>query len=675
MIDRTTVDRIFEAVRIVDVVGDFVSLKRRGVNQIGCCPFHNERTPSFVVSPAKNIYKCFGCGKAGNSVNFIMEHEHLGYADALRYLAKKYGILIEEKEQTPEEKQQNDRRDSLMVVTAYAARVFHENLFNTREGTVIGLSYFKERGFREDIIKNFELGYSFEARDAFTQKALKDGYREEFLVETGLSIKGERGVFDRFSGRVMFPIHSLSGKVIAFGGRVLKADKKVAKYLNSPESEIYHKSKILYGIFQAKKSIVQNDKCFLVEGYTDVLSLHQAGIENAVASSGTSLTVEQIQLVKRFTPNITVLYDGDPAGIKASLRGIDLILQEDMNVKVLLLPDSEDPDSFARSHSASELEEYIRANETDFITFKAKLLLDDAKNDPIKRSQLITDVVQSIALIPQAIKRSVYLKECARMFEMDEQMLANTAEEMRRKKIASASHDGASASLSDRELGAERSRSAIPETETGASAPFGGASASLSAPPTDTERSRSEKELADAELEIIRLMLRYGQETLAEADESTGETGLTVADYIIRELCMDELDLKQPLLRRIFEEYRQLTAQGAIAGDTYFLQHPDPEISSLAAGFEPKYELSKIHRRNGVTVKTEENSLFEVVTKSVFAYKNMRVLMRLKEISLAMQQAENDNDTSQFETLCMQYKELTNVKKTLGLVLGKRIYK
>jgi len=651
MIDRATVGRIFDAARIVDVVGEFVSLKKRGVNFFGCCPFHNERTPSFSVNPAKNIYKCFGCGKAGNSVNFIMEHEHLGYADALRYLAKKYNIPVEEKEPTQEEKQQSDRRESLMVVSAYAARVFQDHLFNTREGTAIGLSYFKERGFREDVIKSFELGYSLEARDAFTRKALKDGYREDFLVETGLSIKGERGVFDRFSGRVMFPVHSLSGKIIAFGGRVLKTDKKAAKYVNSPESEIYHKSKVLYGIFQAKKSIVQNDKCFLVEGYTDVLSMHQAGIENVVASSGTALTVEQIQLVKRFTSNITVLYDGDTAGIKASLRGIDLILQEDMNVKVLLFPDGEDPDSFARSHSASELDAYIRANETDFITFKAQLLLDDVKNDPIKRSQLITDVVQSITLIPQAIKRSVYLKECARMFEMDEQMLAETAEFMRQKRIA-----GQRPLKPDR--GTEQQH---PETQQQTDQP----------PP---EMSHGQKELARAEQEIIRLMLCYGQKTLVEANESTGETGLTVATYIIGELCTDELVLRQPLFRKVFEEYRQLIHNSAIVGDIYFTQHPDPEISRLAAGFEPKYELSKIHRRRGTIVKTEENNLIEVVPKGVLVYKNMRVIMRLKEIELALQQAESNNNIGLFETLCIQYHELTQVKKALGLTLGKRIY-
>ena len=647
MIDRATIDRIFDAARIVEVVSDFVSLKRRGANYVGNCPFHKERTPSFSVNQARNIYKCFGCGKAGNSVNFIMEHEHLSYPDALRYLAKKYNIPVEEKEQTHEDRQKSDRRESLMVVSAYASRVFHDNLLNTREGVAIGLSYFKERGFRDDIIKKFELGFCLESRDAFTKKAQKDGYKEEFLVETGLTVRSEHGLFDRFWGRVIFPIHSLSGKVIAFGGRILKSETKAAKYVNSPESEIYHKSKILYGIFQAKNSIVKKDNCFLVEGYTDVLSMFQAGIENVVASSGTSLTVEQIQLIKRFTPNITVLYDGDPAGIKASLRGIDLILQEGMNVKVLLLPENEDPDSFARSHSASELEEYIRNNENDFITFKAKLLLDDAKNDPIKRSKLITDVVQSISLIPQAITRSVYLQECARMFEMDEKMLADTVKVMREKNADKPFSSGPKIPLP--EPPKKEDSSIAPET---------------------LEQQREQKELESTEMEIIRLMLRFGQETLIEADETTGEVELTVANYIVNELCADELDFKQPLLQKIFDEYKLLINT---VNDIYFLQHHDPEVSSLAASFEPKYVLSKFHFKNGATIKTDENNLLKVVPNGVLAYKNKRVMIRLKELSLSMQQAENNKDTILFETLFLQYNELTKVKKTLGKTLGKRI--
>jgi len=666
MIDRTTVDRIIETARIVEVVSDFVSLKRNGSNYKGCCPFHNERTPSFSVSPVKNIFKCFGCGEAGNPVNFIMKHEKLAYPDALRYLAKKYGIPIEEREQTPEDKQLSDRRESLMVLSAYAARVFHDQLFNTLEGKAIGLSYFKERGLREDMIKTFELGYSFEARNAFTQKALKDGYKEEILVETGLSIKSEHGVFDRFSGRVMFPIHSLSGKVIAFGGRILKVDKAPAKYLNSPESEIYHKSKVLYGIYQAKKSIGQKDKCILVEGYTDVLSMHQAGIEHVVASTGTALTVEQIQLVKRFTPNVTVLYDGDPPGIKASLRAIDLILQEDMNVKLLLLPDGEDPDSFARSHSSSELEEYIRDNEMDFITFKQQTLPSDAKNDPIKRAQLITEVIQSIALIPKPITRSVYLKECARIFEMDERILAETEEKFRQKKVSSLKYEvsGYGEQSGEKEISNHKPQTLDLQPDA----------YNLQLPTSNLKLPTKNPELEKAELEIIRLMLRYGQETLIGADEITGEARETVSGFIIRELCTDELDLQQPLLRRIFEEYRQLVQNGSFFSDMYFLQHPDPEVSRLAAGFEPKYELSKIHSRNGSVIKTEENNLLELVPEGVLIYKKSLLMNRLNEVSLAIQQAENNKDIGLLETLFTQYGELTQIKKALGLTLGGRVY-
>lgn len=386
MIDRQTIERILDAANIVEVIQDFVPLKKRGVNYLGLCPFHNEKTPSFTVSPAKEIFKCFGCGKVGNSVNFIMEHEHLTYPEALRYLGKKYHIEIIEKERSQEEIDAQNERESLLVVTAYAARQFSENLFQSDEGISVGLAYFKERGFRHDTLKKFDVGYSFEKRDAFTKKALEDGYKQELLTKTGLSIQHEERIFDRFSGRVMFPIHSLSGQVLGFGGRMLKADQKSAKYLNSPESEIYHKSRILYGIYQARKAVTAEDRCFLVEGYTDVMALHEAGIENVAASSGTSLTQEQVRLIKRFTQNITILFDGDPAGIKASLRGIDLVLEEGMNVRVVLLPEGEDPDSYSKKISNEELREYIRKNETDFIRFKAQLLLSESQDDPVKRS-------------------------------------------------------------------------------------------------------------------------------------------------------------------------------------------------------------------------------------------------------------------------------------------------
>jgi len=413
MIDHATIDRIFQTADITEVVSDFVSLKKRGVNYLGLCPFHNEKTPSFTVSPSKGIYKCFGCGKGGNSVNFIMEHEHLTYPDALRYLARKYHIEIEEAHESDEEVQQRNDRESMMVLSAFAQKYFSRILTGNDEGRAVGLSYFRERGFHGDVIEKFQLGYAPEQRDALVQEAHKNGYKTEFLVKTGLAIEKNDRLFDRFAGRVIFPIHSLSGRVIGFGGRILKSDVQAAKYLNSPESEIYHKSATLYGIYFARNAMVKADKCILVEGYTDVISMHQSGIENVVASSGTSLTEDQIRLIKRFTSNVTILYDGDPAGIKASLRGIDMVLEQGMHVRVVLLPEGEDPDSFSRSHSSSELLKYLADNESDFITFKARLLSADAGKDPVKRANLIQEVVRSVSVIPDRIETGTFMTAAA----------------------------------------------------------------------------------------------------------------------------------------------------------------------------------------------------------------------------------------------------------------------
>ena len=403
MIDQATIDRIIDAAEISEVVGEFVTLKKRGVNMLGNCPFHNEKTPSFTVSPAKGIFKCFGCGKGGNAVNFIMEHESLTYPEALKWLAKKYSIEVKEEEVSPEQIKQKDDRESMMIVSGYAQKYFSRYLHEEAEGRSVGLSYLRERGIRDDIIRKFELGFCPDGKDIFTQNAQKQGYKMEFLEKTGLTIKRDDWVRDRFAARVMFPIHNIAGRVIAFGGRTLKNEKTIAKYLNSPESEIYHKSRVLYGIYQAKREITRLDKSYLVEGYTDVLSLHQAGIENVVASSGTALTHDQIRLIKRFTPNITIIYDGDAAGIKASLRGIDLVLEEGVNVKVLLLPDGEDPDSFARSMSSSQLTAYIEANETDFIRFKTKLLMKGVENDPIEKAGWSTILSVPLPLFPMPL--------------------------------------------------------------------------------------------------------------------------------------------------------------------------------------------------------------------------------------------------------------------------------
>ena len=435
MIDQHTIDRIIDAANIVEVVSDFVTLRRRGANYVGLCPFHDEKTPSFSVSPARGICKCFSCGKGGNSVHFIMEHEQVSYYEALKYLARKYNIEIQERQLSEEEKQRKTDRESMLIVNEFAQKFFATNLLENVEGRSIGLGYFRERGFGEDIIKKFGLGYSPEKRDALAQEALRKGYKKDYLIKTGLCLESQQGsLYDRYKGRVIFPIHSLSGKVIAFGGRILKKDDKAAKYVNSPESEVYHKSDVLYGIYHAKQAIVKNDFCYLVEGYTDVLSMHQAGIENVVASSGTSLTPGQIRLIHRFTNNITVLYDGDAAGIKASMRGIDLILQEGMNIKVVLLPDGDDPDSFSKKQSAADFTAYIRAHETDFIRFKTNLLLEGAGNDPIKRATLIGDIVRSIAIIPDNILRTIYVQDCARLLSVDEKLLLQEVNNLQRDK-------------------------------------------------------------------------------------------------------------------------------------------------------------------------------------------------------------------------------------------------
>lgn len=446
MIPKETISAIFEASRIDEVVGEFVSLKKRGANMLGLCPFHNEKTPSFNVSPVKGIYKCFGCGKAGNSVNFIMEHEQMNYPEALRWLAKKYNIPIEEEEQTPEQVQANNERESLYVVCSFAQKNFTETLWETDEGKSVGLSYYHQRGFTDDTIHKFQLGYSLDKWRGFSDAAIAAGHKLDYLVKAGLTISKEapestaggppeqERFFDRFSARVIFPVHNVSGRVIAFGGRTLKTDKKIAKYINSPETDIYHKSKVLYGLYFSKKRIVEEDNCYLVEGYTDVISLHQAGIENVVASSGTSLTVDQIRLIRRYTPNITILYDGDSAGIKASFRGIDLVLEEGMNVRVLLFPDGEDPDSFSKKISSTELKAFIKENSKDFLAFKAQLLNSEAAHDPIKKAGLIKEMVESISLIPEPIYRSVYIKECSRIMDVDEQALLSELNKLRRKK-------------------------------------------------------------------------------------------------------------------------------------------------------------------------------------------------------------------------------------------------
>ena len=604
MIDQHTVDRIIEAANIVEVVSDFVTLRRRGANYIGLCPFHDEKTPSFSVSPARGICKCFSCGKGGNAVHFVMEHEQINFYEALKYLARKYNIEIQEKQLTEEEKQRKTDRESMLIVNEYAQKFFSTNLLENAEGRSIGLSYFRERGFGEDIINKFGLGYSPDKRDALAQDAIRRGYKKEYLIKTGLCLESQQGtLYDRYKGRVIFPIHSLSGKVIAFGGRILRKDEKAAKYVNSPESEVYHKSDVLYGIYYAKQSIVKNDFCYLVEGYTDVLSMHQAGIENVVASSGTSLTPGQIRLIHRFTNNITVLYDGDAAGIKASLRGIDLILQEGMNIKVVLLPDGDDPDSFSKKQSAADFTAYIQAHETDFIRFKTNLLLEGAGNDPIKRATLIGDIVHSIAIIPDTILRSIYVQDCARLLNVDEQMLLREVNKIRRNKREKEIAD------TDKKYREPREKQTYPEV-TLPTHPSSNNNDTPPAPspqenipaeilplpsntPDDTQlpplelyeetplpsdnqenvaytptvdlptASKEDKIITECERALARYVLRYGFAEIQQYDENGECHPCEVLDYIIQELAADEVTIEHPVYHRFIVEAKAIDRDAA----------------------------------------------------------------------------------------------------------------
>ncbi len=640
MIDQSTIDKIFAAIDIVEVIGDFVKLKKAGTNYKGLSPFTNEKTPSFFVSPSKGIFKCFSSGIGGNAISFIMEHEKLSYPEALKYLAKKYHIEIIEHEQSPDEIREKNERESLLALTDFAAKQFREWLNNREEGRAVGLSYLKERGLREHNIEKFQLGYSFESRDAFTRLAFEKGYKEEYLIKTGLTIDKGNYKFDRFSGRIIIPIHSISGQVIGFGGRIIKKAENTAKYLNSPESEIYHKSNVLYGLFYAKNAITRQDKCYLVEGYTDVLSLHQAGVENVVASSGTALTGEQIRLVKRFTKNITVLYDGDEAGIKASLRGIDLILEEGLNVKVLLLPEGEDPDSFSQKHGNKEFTEFIQTNETDFIKFKTRLLAKDAENDPVKRATLISDVVRSVAVIPDNIIRSVYIRECSKILDIDEPLLFNETYKIRRNKLLE--------------------RTGRSDYSPGYVAP-------------NQVTVRQEIQLGNNyphEKELIRILLRYANEELRLKDDDNP----TVLTYIIHEIQNDELEFQHPVYKKIFEEMTRIWIDEEQFIDQHFTHHQDSDICKIAVDLTTEnYELSSIWRKNEVLPQTEDMKLREIVPELVMAFKNKKVIEMIKETQEAIVSAQKNMDTENLILLQQKYIVLNNLKKNFSKKLGDRI--
>ncbi len=649
MIDQSTVQRILDTAEITEVVGEFVTLKRRGTNMIGLCPFHNEKTPSFNVSPSKGIYKCFGCGKGGSSVNFIMEHEHLSFVESLRWLAKKYHIEVQEKEESPEDIKERNDHESQIIVSEFAQKYFAAQLWESEYGQAVGLSYFRERGFRDEIIKKFGLGYCPEGKEPFTNAALKEGYKMEYLEKTGLTIKKEEWVRDRFSGRVMFPIHSISGRVIAFGGRTLSLEKSIAKYLNSPESDIYHKSRVVYGIFQAKNGIIREDKCYLVEGYTDVLAMHQSGIENVVASSGTSLTVDQIRLIRRFTKNITIIYDGDQAGIKASLRGIDLVLEEGINVKVLPLPDGEDPDSFSKSMSATALTQYIKENETDFIKFKTRILLTGIENDPLSRAKLITDIVYSISVIPEEIVRTEYLKECSRLLEVREDVLYNEIRKLKLKKNEAQTARDLNPLPDQRPVQVEQTIQTVAPAEN----------------PFELE-----------EKEILRVLLKCGSLKIYDYEHEVSGEWITesVATYVLSELDIDNMVSVNPMVNTILDDYRLHLEEPEFDAMRFFTLHPDPRISTFASDIiSERHPISPFWERGGSHIEREEDLLEVVVPKLVREYKLRVVSSMMNQIESSMKIADANKDYDQSLELMGSYQKLTDIKKILSKQLDRTV--
>lgn len=679
MIPKETIDRIFEASRVEEVIGDFVTLKRAGQNLKGLSPFVNEKTPSFVVSPAKQIWKDFSSSKGGNVVSFLMELENYSYPEALRYLARRYNIEIEEEELDEESKKLADEKESMYLVSEYAAKYFNETLLNSQRGKAIGLSYFKERGFRKDTIEKFRLGYCLDEWTAFTDSAISKGYNLNFLESTGLSIVKESGKkFDRFKGRVMFPIQSLSGRVLGFGGRTLLSDKKVAKYLNSPESAIYHKSNLLYGIYQAKGSIIKNDTCYLVEGYTDVISLHQNGIENVVASSGTALTPGQINLIKRFTPNITVLYDGDAAGIKASFRGIDLLLEQNMNVKVLTFPDGHDPDSFSKSVSTGELQAYLNDNETDFIQFKSDLLLKDAEGDPIKRAGLIRDIVQSIAKIEDRIKREVYIQETSRLLNIQESILFDELAQIDNRELKKLSQQRSRTQDSNKPQ--NPGLTIVPDDEPPPDIPgfMGG--------PTTPASQSLKKQLNSAEeqeKELMNLLLVYGDFEIDIIDEveQENEKGeietvkesfkTTVIQEIVERLDEDNMGFENTFFNEIYDEIIEGINNDEIRSSEYFRKHQNQQIASFIADVvSEKYELSKNWKKKDIHILGKEQRLTQATEQTVLRFKEKRISAKIDNMAKSLTSISDNMERQSKMKELMKLNELrTLINSKLNRVL------
>ena len=649
MIDSYTVDRIYAAADIVDIISDYVTLKKKGVNYQACCPFHNEKTPSFVVSPSKGVYKCFGCGKGGNAVTFVMEHEGVSYPEALKIVAKRYGIEIQEREQTEEDVRRNNDRESMFALNGWAAEYFAKYMLSSTEGRSVGLSYFaQKRGFTEATIRKFGLGFCSSEGNAMTMAALSAGYKQEFLTSTGLSLvrEGDGKQRDRFRDKVIFPVHNISGRVVAFGGRTLRTDKSVAKYQNSPESEIYSKKRELYGLYFAKKAIQQQDYAIMVEGYTDVISMHQAGVENVVASSGTSLTTEQVQLLHRFTRNITVIYDGDSAGIHASLRGIDMILKEGMNVRVVLLPPEHDPDSFARAHTADQVREYIRENEEDFLTFKAKLMLADAGKDPIKRSAVISDMVQSIVQIPDSIQRSVYIKDCARIMDVDENVLVS---EVARKRVQQAGGGREAADFMRRQQSQIQQERKV-EVEI-------------------TKPTVAGSSVEALEYELVKYLLKSGHLNY-EIMEGKNIVGVNIADEIFYNLDEDKISFLNPVYQKILDTYREQWKQlgvGVKVPERHFINHIDPDVCNMSVDIltsDDNLVPSKLWQQKDVHVESEVEMLSNGVPKAIMLYRSKIIERLIKELT----QRLDDSDLSDDDQIDIvrRLDELNNAKTAIS---------
>jgi len=640
MIDSSTVERIFSTAQIVDVVGDYVALKKRGVNYSGLCPFHNEKTPSFSVSPGKNIYKCFGCGKAGNPVNFVMELEQMSFVDALKYLAKKYHIDIVEDTPTDEEIQKRGERESLLIVTEWARNYFVDILKNHKDGQAIARTYLRERGIRDDIVEKFQLGYCIDERETMSKTAVNAGFKPYFLDKIGVSkLRDDGSLVDKVRGRIIFPIHAIAGKVIGFGARVLKTDnKEIAKYLNSPESEIYHKSQTLYGIFFGKNAIVKQDKCFLVEGYMDVIAMFQAGIENVVASSGTSLTLDQIRMIRRFTKNVTIIYDGDSAGIKAAFRGIPMVLEEGLNVRILLLPDGHDPDSFAKAYSATALQDYISKNEHDFITFTADYLLKESSNDPVKRATVISDIIKTISVIPDQIYRQVYIKDLSQLFKVDESVIYNQINLLRKEK--------SSTQKPVEQHPVEIQQEAVQQT----------------APTNNVDYKFS-----TVERDLLRLLVLHGELPLNDYPQDEGRPVLNVRDLFLKEIVDGQMDFINETYKEIFDDYIAQFELGTIVTETYYFNHIKQEFQRFALDtLHFQYKLSRlfyIDKTQNIDdidskQEAEKMALDKLVIESILSYKLHRIRMETAKLNESLKDIKEIIEIDEIVKSISQFKEI-----------------